>query len=134
MRPRREGEGEESINESCGVLFRNGRLAWLARSLSSSLLLLVSLLIKWAKTCALPLAMGSGYEVVTQAALHAAPSLPHVATGPDHISIYTTCVNVGQKKHDLKSISLFYNTWFLCQGGAKLRVFQQSDRAEKHST
>ena len=60
-------------------------------------------------------------------------SLPHVATGPDHISIYTTCVNVGQKKHNLKSISLFYNTGFLCQGGAKLRVFQQSDRAEKHS-
>ena len=24
------GEGEESINESCGVLFRNGRLAFLA--------------------------------------------------------------------------------------------------------
>ena len=86
-----EGEGQESINESCGVLFRNGRLAWLARSLSSSLLLLVSLLIKWAKTCALPLAMGSGYEVVTQAALHAARARPLLAQWAEPRLSQTTC-------------------------------------------
>ena len=79
-----EGEGEESINESCGVLFRNGRLGFPSPPSLSSF----PSLSNGQKHA---LAMGSGYEVVTQAALHAAPSLflplrPTLLPG----SVYTT--------------------------------------------